>query len=236
MPWLPRLRTQLLVLALLCCSSAGVGLEHAQAQATGKVVLDDGSQVYGTILLYAEGQKVVIEVEGQTTVYPMSQVQGVVFDALPAASTWPGAPPAAPPAAAPAPAHVYADHEYLRGHERLMLSLQRERLLTKNRRWQSAAIALGSALAGIGIGAGLLAASNHCVDCKESAFGIPGTMLAVFGALTVVVSTPMLILRVARASRQRKIEHRLERLGGPVALAPLLTARGEALLAARLVF
>jgi hypothetical protein len=46
----------------------------------------------------------------------------------------------------------------------------------------------------------------------------------------------MLILRAARASRLKRVERTIQRLGGQLSLAPLVTPRGDTGLGARLVF
>jgi hypothetical protein len=238
----PRLPSWALVLLILAGVAGPAALTRAQAPGPGTVVLSDGSQVRGTILLYVQGQKVVLETQGQTLVYQPPQLSRVVFDA-PAPSSTSSA--AQPPPPAPAgyvlpplgqpmgPPPGMEQHDFFRVQEVARLEVQRESLRASNRRWQTPAAMLGLAVSSMFIGAGVFVSSWNYYNDTQWRTGV--AMMTLGGAL-VLISTPMLIMRASRASRLKRIERTILRLGGQLSLAPVVTPRGAAGLGARLVF
>jgi hypothetical protein len=233
------------------------GAAAAQVQGPATVTLSDGSQVQGTVLLYIEGQKVVLEVAGETRVYPAAQIRGVAFaaPAAPSSASGTATPPppgyVAPPPGYystlpgyPAPPPGIDQADFFRAHELARLHVQREALRESNRRWQVPAAMLGLSVASILIGAGMFVSawSEPCSDSDWECDGFndrqwrTSIVMMTLGGALVLISTPMLILRASRVSRLKRVERTIQRIGGELSLAPLLTPRGEAGLGARLRF
>lgn len=202
---------------------------QGQAAPNARVTLANGSQLYGGVLLYAPGQKLVLEYQGQTLVLPWSDVREVLFDPAPIPPV-PVAAPTPAPASPPAANAVGIAHaDYFRAQELVRLESQRQQLRASNRRWQVPALGLGLGIVSIFVGVGALIASwnSSCYQteweysCEENtAAWRAGVALLTIGPVLTLVSTPMLIIRASRASRLKRLERTIQRLGGTLSLAP----------------
>jgi len=117
------------------------------------------------------------------------------------------------------------------------LSLRRDLLWQSNRRWQAPAIVLGVGAASLVVGGIVFASawstpSPVCNDTscvQDGDYSVPkdrtGLIMMPTGAALVLVSAPILAVRLSRVMRLKRIEQTLELLEKRYSLSPRLDDR-----------
>jgi hypothetical protein len=137
-----------------------------------------------------------------------------------------------------APATSQPDADRARELARLSALLARQR--AGNRRWQLplGGLALGSVLTAAGallfldsVMEGVASCDGEedydCDDDHDQPI-YAGLTLMALGQTLLIISTPLLIIMGGRASRMKRTEAEIRRLGGQISLAPTIGPRGAA--------